>query len=74
MQWPWILSLLFEGEAAQIALENKQDCVCIQATKEEADKIIQLFNIQLQREISPMESEAEKQSKQYPLRSKQHKN
>ena len=38
------------GEVAQIALDNKRDCVCVQSTRQYADKIIDLFNniIQLQ--------------------------
>ena len=55
-----ILSFMYEGEAAQIALENKQDCVCIQATKEDADKIIYLLNIQLEKENNSTESGVEK--------------
>ena len=36
------------GEVAQIALDNKRDCVCVQSTGQYADKIIDLFNNQLQ--------------------------
>ena len=63
---------MFEGEATQIAFENKQDCVCIQATKDGADKIINLFNLQLEKETDPTDSEVEKkfEAKQYPLRHK----
>lgn len=43
---------MFEVETAQIALENQHDCGCIQATKEDVDTIIDLFEVQLQKENS----------------------